>query len=119
MNEYLALLQILGPLVARAYDAYNKARELAAQNGVSEADLTAADARFLKHYDDPLAGEPPVVNPGPVSGDPTTAEYDTQAEATKHATAENPNVIKKKNGKFGVWPQMQLPPGAVIVYTKP
>lgn len=55
-GEYIQLLEVLGPIVMHSLDAYQKARELAAQAGVSEADLDDADARFLKQYGDPLKG---------------------------------------------------------------
>lgn len=57
---WLQVLEILGGVAMRATAAYQKARALAAKDGVSPADLDDADARFLKVYEDPLAENPAV-----------------------------------------------------------
>lgn len=52
---WLKLLQTLGQALSPMVQAYTDARTLAKAAGVSEADLAAADARFARHYPDPLA----------------------------------------------------------------
>jgi hypothetical protein len=58
----LEAFKLIADLAARAMEARNRARAVAAAAGVSDADLDAADARFATVYPDPL---PPVVTPPP------------------------------------------------------
>lgn len=61
--NWIALLKVLGEALAPLIKAYAEARKLAAQNGVTAEQLAEADARWTKHYEDPLAGQIPPVDP--------------------------------------------------------
>lgn len=77
-------LNLIGGLVQSAMSAYSKMREEAKLAGIPDSELDAADARFMKRYADPLAGQggaddpstPP--NPPPASG----AKYDEATTGT-------------------------------------
>ena len=115
MGEILALLEVLGPIVSRSIDAYQKARALAAQLGVTEADLADADARFLRVYFQApeTIPAPPLV---PVN-DPTTVHYIVKEDAI--AVAEKipgRGVIERADGLFQVWPLSVGPVPGVQVW---
>ena len=57
----ISLVELAAEAALRAYNDYQKARELAAQAGISEADLATSDARFAKAY---IGAPPAVVPPG-------------------------------------------------------
>lgn len=54
LDDVLKGLNLVGQVLLRAQEAYQKHRELAAKVGVPVEELDAADERFLKFYDDPL-----------------------------------------------------------------
>lgn len=55
----LAVLKMLSEILAPLMMAYMEARRVAAQDGVSEADLAAADERWMRYRADPLGVVPP------------------------------------------------------------
>lgn len=67
--DWIELLKILGDALAPLIKAYAEARKLAAQEGVTAAQLAEADTRWARNFEDPLAQpdelEPPVEPPVP------------------------------------------------------
>lgn len=64
--DWASLLEMLIADGVKAKANYDAARAIAAQAGITDADLAAADARFAKVYTDPLGGTPVPDPPPPV-----------------------------------------------------
>lgn len=55
--DWIAVLRILGEALAPLIKAYAESRKLAAQDGVTPAQLAEADARWTRNFKDPLADD--------------------------------------------------------------
>lgn len=110
----LELLQVAEQLAG----AYSRMRALAAQNGVTDAQLSEADARFARRVADPLASQPPHLPiEAPPASDPTLARFYALSDARPYTTSQYPLVIQYADtGKFGLWPQLMLPGNATQVF---
>ena len=72
--DWIALLKILGDALAPLIRAYAESRKLAAQDGVTAAQLAEADARWTWNFEDPLA-QPDKPEPPDEPPMPTAAVY--------------------------------------------
>ncbi|MFA6958566.1 MAG: hypothetical protein WC538_22075 [Thermoanaerobaculia bacterium] len=80
----IALYEILADLYERVKQRRDEARRIAEEAGVSAADLDASDARYARHWADPLVPPPP-----PAPPDPTTPIYSLADLAVAAAQREN------------------------------
>lgn len=58
IGDILKVVDLVGSALQRYHAAYEEAKALAAKAGATEQDLRDADARYLRRYEDPLAGKP-------------------------------------------------------------
>lgn len=96
--EIAALIQLAELLASKGIDAYAHMKELAAKNGITDADMAAADTEFA-HAGDKLDSGTSTIGDGPAPVDPYNVDYATENDAV---TAGKPgdHVYDKHDGHF-------------------
>lgn len=101
--EIAALIQLAELLASKGIDAYAHMKELAAKNGITDADMAAADAEFA-HAGDKLDSGTSTIGDGPAP--PAPFPYDTDLDAYPDKKVLNPGdrIYQRPTGKFNVVP---------------